>query len=236
MARGSKGAAEYRESKGSNFERQEVVELQRCSTLPNGFTPFWSGHPIQEGRFIRYLRRRKIDDETIQMYRMGYVTDGRLADRIVIPTFDRYGMVNFWNARTVRDVRPSYMFPIASKEIVPNEHMVDWSSPIVLVEGIFDAISVGPQAIPLFGKFVNMTLMARLVSSSVPMVHVCLDRDAWKESLNVARTINSYGIKTTIVDLPGKDPGSMDYESIWRSIGRARPFEPIRDRIRKALV
>ena len=42
-----------------------------------------------------------------------------------------------------------------SRDIVFNELFVDWKEKVYLVEGIFDAIAVGMNAIPILGSTIN---------------------------------------------------------------------------------
>lgn len=226
MVPGSNEHREYIESRPASkaIIQSTEVEKPRCTSLPPGFTPFGlSGSPV-EAPYRRYLLDRGLTEHTIGLYRMGYVDQGDLAGRVVVPSFDGLGMVNFWSARTIwRDTRPTYKLPAASKDVISNEHMVDWTEPVFLVEGIFDEIAVGPQAISLYGKFLQPLLAQRLVERRPPVVYVCLDSDARVEALELMRRLVGYDITCSLVDLPGKDPGSLGSEQVLRAAESSRP-------------
>jgi hypothetical protein len=224
MVPGSEEFREYIDSRPLGEIRQEPEERPRCYTLPEGFTPFGLSESHLEGPYRTYLTRRGITDHTVVLYRMGYVTSGDLGGRVVIPSFDWLGNVNFWSARTIwSETRPTYKLPHATKDVISNEHMVDWTEPVYLVEGIFDEVAIGSQAISLYGKFMQPLLAKRLVERRPPLVYVCLDTDARREAMRLMHSLVGYDISCALVDLPGKDPGSMNIEDIRKAAEAARP-------------
>lgn len=215
---------EYLESRSEAAGSAPEEEKVRCTALPPGFTPLRLSGTVQEAPYLTYLRRRGVSDRTIELYRMGYVDVGDLAGRVVVPSFDALGMVNFWSARTIwPDRKPTYELPEASKDVVSNEHMVNWTDPVYLVEGIFDEVAIGPQAISLYGKFMQPLLAQRLVERRPPIVYVCLDSDARREALGLTERLLGYDIPCALADLTGKDPGSMAFEEVRRDAEAARP-------------
>jgi hypothetical protein len=210
-----------REEGGSKVETAESV---RCSSLPIGYSPIRLSGEVGEAPYVSYLRRRGVTDGTIGLYRMGYVDSGHLAGRVVVPSFDSLGMVNFWSARTIwPDKKPSYELPEATKDVVSNEHMVNWTEPVYLVEGIFDEVAIGSQAISLYGKFMLPLLAKRLVERRPPIVYVCLDSDAKSEAMGLMQRLVGYDISCALVELSGKDPGVMGHEAVERAAELARP-------------
>lgn len=206
------GSAELREYVEQHKDKPRIVIEKKpvCSTLPDGFKPFRLSGERDEAPYLTYLRNRGISDRTLVLYRMGYVDSGLLGGRVVVPSFDFNGSVNFWSARSIHPgVTPSYKLPLASKDVVSNEHMVDWSKPVYLVEGIFDEIAVGPQGIALYGKFLQPRLATALVQKRPPMVHVCLDSDARMEAMVLMRRLVGYDLPCSLLDLRGKDPGAV---------------------------
>ncbi len=224
MVPGSEEIREYVDSRPAGDAKIEIEERPRCSTLPEGFIPFGLRGPQSEGPYRTYLMRRGITEQAMALYRMGYVETGDLAGRVVVPSFDAFGSINFWSARTIwNETRPTYKLPHATKDIISNEHMVDWTEPVYLVEGIFDEVAIGSQAIGLYGKFMQTTLAQRLVERRPPMVYVCLDTDARREAMGLMKRLVGYDLTCALVDLPAKDPGSMNEEDIRRVADVARP-------------
>lgn len=204
-------------------DRFRVPEAkERCQSLPSGFTPIRLRGAIGEAPYLHYLRRRGVTDEDVVLYRMGYVPSGQEGGRVVVPTFDCNGAVCFWSARTIHpSVRPSYRLPHASKDVVSNEHMVDWSKPVYLVEGVFDEVAIGPQAIALYGKFMMPQLALRLVEKRPPMVNVCLDDDADREAFSLMQRLVGYDVPCAMVRLDSKDPATAGGAAVERAASEA---------------
>jgi len=224
MRSGSTEQSEYLNERTTGQSAKAVeVEKSRCNSLPPNFTLFGLGSSLVEAPYHRYLSDRGVTDHTVGLYRIGYADIGDMAGRVIVPSFDAFGVINFWSARTIwHDTKPTYKLPQSSKDIVSNEHMVDWTKPVFLVEGIFDEIAVGPQAISLYGKFMQPLLAQRLVERRPPMVYVCLDSDARVEAMSLMRRLVGYDLPCALVDLPGKDPGSMGFDEVMRAAGSAK--------------
>jgi len=109
---------------------------------------------------INYLKQRNITLKDIIKYDIGYCEDGLYANMVIIPTYDSDGKLNYFVARTFKnDEYIKYKNPQASRDIIPNEHFINWDIPIILCEGIFDAIAIKRNAIPLLGKNIQSNLM-----------------------------------------------------------------------------
>lgn len=189
------------------------------NSIPQGFMPLDGRDHEAEAPYKAYLRSRGVSAASQRLYRMGYTRDH--GERVVVPSFDRNGQPNFWSARAIRKVDHQfrYVLPEGSKDVVSNEHLVDWRSPIFLVEGIFDEVAVGPQAISLYGKSLLDKLAVRLVEEKPPMVHVCLDSDAYDEAYHLLARLVRYDLPCSLVDLPGKDPADMGHDAVHSAAG-----------------
>ena len=72
---------------------------------------------------------------------------------------------------------------------------VNWNEPIILVEGVFDAIAIRNNAIPLLGKFPSKTLVMRLVEKQVKKIYVALDEDARQDEIKLSKFLMDYEIE-----------------------------------------
>jgi len=100
---------------------------------------------------------------------------------IIIPSYDANGTLNYFTARSFeKEPFRKYKNPSVSRDIVPFEMFINWSSPLVLCEGPFDAIAIKRNAIPLLGKNIQSSLMKKIVSSKVEKIYIALDSDAIK--------------------------------------------------------
>ena len=230
MQYGSIEQREYVGWLGDTVLTRKTTERPQCNTLPDGFTPFRLSGSHNEAPYLHYLLSRGVSTPTVALYRMGYIDDGKLAGRVVIPSFDRNGSINFWSARSIYPTQTlRYRLPEASKNIISNEHMVDWSKDVFLVEGIFDEIAIGPQGISLYGKFMPFALALRLVEQHPPVVNVCLDTDAKPEALDLVRRLISYGLSCRFVDLDDKDPSSAGSISVESAAAKSTVISDIGD-------
>ena len=121
-----------------------------------------------------------------------------------------------------RDMFPNSKFkyknPPMSKDTVGFELFINWKEPIVLCEGIFDAIAVRNNAIPLFGKFPSKTLVMRLAEKQVKKVYVALDEDAKQDAIKLSKFLMDYGIKTYLLDMKDKDPSELGFTKFWEIV------------------
>jgi len=140
---------------------------------------------------MSYLSRRRIGLDIIKEFDIGYTTKGDFRDRIIIPSYDEYGDINYFIARSFdKRARPKYLNPVAEKqEIIFNENKINWDSTIYLVEGAFDHIVI-PNSIPLLGKFVSDKLFNLLYNKASANIVIVLDSDAYDDTINIYRILN----------------------------------------------
>ena len=91
---------------------------------------------------------------------------------------------------------------------------IDWASEIVLVEGVFDAIKAGRNAIPLLGSTLReeSKLFQKIVKNDTP-VYLALDPDAEQKSLEIIRKLLTYDVELYKIEIsPYADVGEMTKE------------------------
>ena len=174
---------------------------------------------------INYLKQRNITLKDIIKYDIGYCEDGLYANMIIIPTYDNDGKLNYFVARTFKnDEYIKYKNPQASRDIIPNEHFINWDIPIILCEGIFDAIAIKRNAIPLLGKNIQSNLMKKIVSSYVQKIYIALDKDAIKQALHFCENLMMEGKEVYFVDLQDKDPSEMGFKNFTKLVQNTVPM------------
>ena len=204
--------------RGVKHEKEEVTKYD--VSLPQCYQPLWkkSEDPIYKNA-IHYLKQRGIYGKDILRYSIGYCPSGDYSNRIIIPSYDVDGKLNYFMAR---DMFPNSKFkyknPPMSKDTVGFELFINWKEPIVLVEGIFDAIAVRKNAIPLFGKFPSKTLVMRLIEKKVKKIYVALDEDAKKDAIKLSKFLMDYGISTYLLEMNGKDPSELGFKEFWKIV------------------
>jgi hypothetical protein len=174
---------------------------------------------------LAYLKNRHVSKYDILKYNIGYCKDGLYKNMIIIPTYDMDGRLNYFTARSFeKDPYIKYRNPSVSRDIVPNEHLINWNVPVILCEGLFDAMAIKRNAIPLLGKNIQSSLMKKIVTSVVDKIYIALDRDAIKQALKFCERLMAEGKEVYLVDLQDKDPSEMGFENFTKLIQNTIPL------------
>jgi DNA primase len=195
--------------------------------LPEEFISLTNPDTSLEARHaMTYLKLRGITDKDIVKYNIGYCKRGRYRNRVIVPSYDKNGSVNYFIARSFeKEATRKYDAPSVQKtEIIGLEYFVNWSVPVILCEGIFDAIAIKRNAIPLFGKTIPKSLMLKLVESEVKTVYLALDKDALKEALTYSEQLLNHGKEVYLIELEGKDPSDLGFEKMTKLLHNAKPL------------
>lgn len=172
-----------------------------------------------------YLKKRGITEEDIIKYQIGYCEEGNYAERIILPSYDDKGNINFFVGRSFDpEIRLKYKYPQASRDIIPFEMFINWDVPVVLCEGGFDMLAIKRNVIPLLGKTINPKLMKKLIESKIKKVYIALDDDAIKMALKHCETLMSMGKKVFLVEMNKKDPSEMGFEAFLQLIQQTEPL------------
>ena len=144
---------------------------------------------------------------------------------IIIPTYDEDGILNYFTARSFeKEPYVKYRNPSVSRDIIPNEHLINWSLPIIICEGLFDAIAIKRNAIPLLGKNIQSNLMKKIVTSYVKKIYIALDKDAIKQALHFCENLMMEGKEVYFVDMQDKDPSEMGFKNFTKLIQKTVPM------------
>jgi DNA primase len=207
-----------------NTEEQTIQKV----TLPKEYKPLinLSRTDIVAKHALMYLKKRGITKSDILKYNIGYCESGKYTNRIIIPSYDKDGNLNYFIARAIDpNSTKKYDAPKCNKnELIGLEYFINWNVPIILCEGIFDAIAIKRNAVPLLGKTIPKALMMKLVESNVKTVYVSLDRDALKDALKYAEELLNLGKDVYLIDLQDKDPSDMGFENFTKLVHEAEPL------------
>jgi DNA primase len=208
---------------------KSIKETQIISSvsLPDEYISLYNVNngDIMARHALAYLKRRHISKYDILKYNIGYCKDGLYKNMIIIPTYDIDGRLNYFTARSFeKEPYVKYRNPSVSRDIIPNEHLINWNIPIVICEGLFDAIAIKRNAIPLLGKNIQSSLMKKIVTSVVDKIYIALDRDAIKQALKFCEQLMAEGKEVYLVDLQDKDPSEMGFKNFTRLIQNTVPL------------
>jgi len=201
---------------------KEILELPKEYV---SLTKAYNSTDIIARHALAFIKKRKITKSDIIKYNIGYCATGKYRNRIIIPTYDKNGSLNYFTGRTFDPNNPyKYMNPEASRDIVANEHLINWEVPIVLCEGLFDSMAIKRNAIPLLGKNLQSSLMKKIITSIVDKVYIALDKDAIKHSLKFCEKLMAEGKEVYLVDLQEKDPSDLGFENFTKLIQTTPPL------------
>ena len=174
--------------------------------LPEGYTTFEDSNPrfIPHIEAYKYLQSRGITDEIIKKYKIGYTVTGDFAYRIIVPSFNKEGALNYFVARAWVKSRLKYKNPTAEKDqIIFNEGLIDWNKDVYLVEGAFDGFFL-ENSIVMLGKKMSSLLFETLYANAKGNIIICTDGDAWSDGLKLYHELNGGALynKIKIIKLP----------------------------------
>jgi DNA primase len=197
-----------------NIFQEQIVTLEEVIQLPEEFVSLANKNlPLSSKFAMRYLLDRGYTKEDIVMWKVGYCSNGEYEGRVIVPSFNDNGDINYFVARSYADKFPKYMNPKVSKDIVFNELYLDWNKDIILVEGVFDAMKA-KNAIPLLGSTLNQksNLFKKIVYYE-PDVYIALDPDAEKKASQLIENLIQYDLNLYKIDVSGfGDVGEMTKE------------------------
>tara|TARA_B100000700_G_scaffold326734_1_gene439177 strand:- start:1144 stop:2058 length:915 start_codon:yes stop_codon:yes gene_type:complete len=196
-----------------SFEYVPTKQQNKDVKLPDEYKPMWvkSNSPIYK-HALKYLKSRNISEDDMIKYSIGYCEEGLYSNRIIIPSYDEEGKLNFFVGRDIFDSKLKYRNSPTPKDIIGFELFVNWKEPILLVEGALDAISTKINSIPLFGKTIMNNLKRKILEKKVKTLYVALDNDAVKDSMKIVEELMNEGIKVHMIKMTEKDPNDIGYE------------------------
>ncbi len=207
---------ELSEAVGSTYYSSEKKdEKQIVLNLPKEAKPLWNGgDSLQKQHALNFLYKRGLDMSDILRYNLHYCLNGVYQNRIIIPSYDSEGILNYFVGRDFYKSNMKYKNPPIPKDIIGFDLYVNWDEPIILCEGVFDAMAIKNNSIPLYGKTILPKLSRKIIEKKVSHVTICLDDDAFNDSLEMASKFMDNGIQVNFVKLKGKDPSDLGYKNM----------------------
>ena len=204
-------------------KRNTNKEDKKIVRLPNEFKPLWlDGNSIIRKHAIVYLKNRGITLVDVIRYGMGYCEEGLYANRIIVPSYSSDGELNYFVGRDIYEGGMKYKNPPVSKDVIGLDLFINWNEPIVLCEGVFDAIAIRRNAIPLFGKTIPKSLMKKIYEKQVKQIYILLDSDAIMDSIKMTDSLMKNGIDVYYVNLSEEDPSDMGFKKVINLIKKTK--------------
>lgn len=195
---------------------------------PEGFYELYAGEGEDAVAFNlhrQYIEARGIDPRTAKLAHLGGCITGRLAWHVVLPilgtttgVYDPDGPMSWqgWVARTLYPPEdpftPIYREPYGApkgRSLYRGDILASASSsPAYVVEGVFDALPLWPDAVATLGK-VTQAHLDLLAQSKRPVVFIP-DGDAWRAGDAYALYLRILGVRAGCLRLPPRvDPDEI---------------------------
>lgn len=170
---------------------------------------------------MSFLISRGLTNKQIQDYKIGFCQSGKYKDMIIIPSYNNHNNLNYFVARSFNPYsKLKYKNPSAQKEMIFFQNRINWDIPIILVEGVFDAITIRYNAIPLITSSINTYLLRKLIKYN-PIIYLLLDGDAKRKGIIITQKLKNYGLQNVyniIIEEQKHDASSLGYNKIWQII------------------
>lgn len=174
---------------------------------------------------LYYLKKRGVTQDDIIKYNIGFCEFGKYSNMIVIPSYDANGNLNYFVTRNYdKNSSLKTKNPDVSRDIIGLELFINWNVPIILCEGMFDAMAIKRNVIPLLGKTILPNLMKKLIKSTVNKIYIALDKDAIKQALNFCEQLMNEGKEVYLLNLEDKDPSDMGFVKFTNLIQTTQPL------------
>jgi len=194
------------------FNEDKKDDYVQVIELPEEYIFLGNKHlPMSSLAPRHYLASRGVTMDEILFWKIGYCPSGEYKNRIVVPSFNKNGDPNFFVSRVYKGTWAKYKNPNVSKDIIFNELYLDFKQHIVLVEGVFDAIIAGENAVPILGSTLreNSKLFQSIVDNDTA-VYFALDPDADAKAYKIMQKLLQYDVDVYKVDITGfADVGEM---------------------------
>ena len=184
------------------------------------WSPFVSHHKpklqvnIQTGKWHCWVYKRGITDSDILKYNIGYCDEGLYSNRIIVPSYDEDGNLNFFVGRDFYNSKMKYRNTPTTKNVIGFELFINWDEPIILCEGVFDAMAFKRNAIPLFGKTIMSNLQKKIIDNRVQTIYLALDNDAIKDAIKISDNFINNGIEVKMMKFKEKDPSEIGFKNL----------------------
>ena len=218
---------DYNESIVAPEEEELAVEL------PRGFIPVATTAPVDPDHIavLRYLFSRGLRKPDLYRFRLGTCLNGKFSRRVIMPSFDSEGDLNYFTARSIdSDGAKKYInSKTKKKDVIFNEINIRWKEPLTLVEGPFDLMKCNWNATSMLGSFIDESyaLFQQIVKNQTDVV-LAMDSDAIQKRSKIAQKFRSYGVDVKYLDLGSfNDVGEMSKTEFSIALERAKSWSAV---------
>ena len=208
--------------------KEEVLQQEISLKLPDDFKLLATSRSKQSNFIKDYLFKRGFNEDDLFRFKAGFSFEPGFENRVIFPSFDENLNLNFYLTRVCEKTKyQQYKNCKASKrDIIFNEHSIEWDRPVIIVEGIFDSLKAGSNSVPILGSWIDekYKLFRKIIESNASVV-LALDPDVQEKQMKIAKRLINYGINVSYVSNIQKDLGDMTKKEAQSCILNAKPFD-----------
>lgn len=192
-------------------KRKEEKRKKFSGELPEFCKPLTKNEKNKVARkALKYLYGRGITYSDINFYNIHYCFYGEYINRVVFP-FIRNDELCYFVARTFTNAKKKILNPTGQKELFNIENAAKYGE-IVLVEGVFDAIMTGDNAVAVLGHDISDYQCDILESYGIKDINVMFDPEVSLSEIEdllirIARKFRT--VKYVQIPLGIGDPGKL---------------------------
>lgn len=163
---------------------------------------------------IRYARSRNLSNRDFWYFKLGTCTRGKFRRRLIMPSFNDEGELNYYVARTIDNNENGMKYlnaKVSKKNVIFNEINIDWQKELTIVEGPMDLTKCDSNTTCLLGSHFSeeYALFQKIIKNGTPVI-LALDSDMGDKIQKYSKMLSSYGIQVKILNLGAyADVGEM---------------------------
>lgn len=212
-----------------NFKEKDEKEIEEVILkLPEDYKMLAYERNNYAKAAINYLLSRGLTREDFIRFKIGISDEFEYSNRVIFPSHSENMKLNFYLSRVFDDstFRKYKNCDAKRKDIIFNEYLIDWDKPVILVEGIFDAIKAGNNSIPMLGSWIDESycLFQKLVIHNTDII-MGFDPDAKDKEMKVAEMLSEYGNNVYILPNYNKDLGDMSKKEVNSLLEKKKLYE-----------
>jgi len=216
--------AEHRLRLGTAWRETEKKKPVPSLRLPYEFESLKLPETIGNRRFWKYARRRRLTPALVEEYDVGFCREGFLDGRLVIP-FRWEGQLISYFARDITGRQAVKVITCPGgrhAKYLFNLDRVQRDDILIVVEGVFDCLTLADRAVSTSGKRISEDQILQLAASDFRTVCLCWDEDALREAHETAQRLAELMINIQLVLLPSGDPNQLGRKTVLEAVAQAR--------------
>lgn len=215
------------------IEKDDVEQEEEKAKiyLPPDFKLLALSDSFAAKRIKKYLKKRGMTEEDLYRFKVGYSEEFGFDNRAIFVSLNKDLDLNFYVTRSINDDIKFGKYKncdASKKDIIFNEHLIDWEKPVILVEGIFDAVKAGENSIPVLGSWIDESyeVFKKIVENKADVI-LGFDPDAKNKEIKIASLLFKNGINVKMMQNLDKDLGDSSSKEIKILMDNAKQYDNI---------